>query len=117
MYVYVIEYPYLEIKHFLDAKHLHELAPYMILFLLCSYEHTACFLNTEKSIQFEGIYRVNKRPSVQVLCASNFINAFPHNTNQYREGHFGFLFNQVFWKDIDSCSNFSCHGDSISSII
>lgn len=39
--------------------------------------------------------------SVQILCASNFICAFPHNTKQYWEDHLGFYFNQVFWKDVD----------------
>lgn len=45
------------------------------------------------------------------------LHPFPHEASEHCHDHFGVHFNQVFWKGIHPCSNFSGHGDSILCIV
>lgn len=67
-----------------------------------------CFLGASSAEQ-SGV-----PPPAPLHWALHPFHSFPHEASKHCHDHFGVHFNQVFWKGIYSCSNFSGHRDGIS---
>lgn len=70
-------------------------------------ESSLCFLGASNAEQ-SGL-----PPPAPLHWALHPLHSFPHEASKHCHDHFGVHFNQVFWKGIHSCSNFSGHRDGI----